>query len=249
MLISKYSKNKIILSLGRKLNKILFPLKLKVIPRPIELVDLDIDLCIDVGANVGQYGSKLFGMGFKGCVLSIEAQPEAQRILEKKANGNKRWIVSEPCAVGDVEKEITFQVAGNSVSSSALEMSDRHVKIAPDSEIEATIKVRQFKLNSIIARTLDLSNFESVYLKLDTQGYEKFILKGISEDLWARINYIELELSLVELYKGQELMSFYVDYLRGRNFSLINIQQELVDEKTGELVQLNGIFKSSSEPN
>jgi hypothetical protein len=55
--------------------------------------------------------------------------------------------------------------------------------------------------------------------------------------------YVELEMSLVELYSEQELFGYYLEYLRSKEFILINLQSEFTDVKTGEILQLNGLFK------
>ncbi len=44
----------------------------------------------------------------------------------------------------------------------------------------------------------------AIYLKIDTQGYESEVLKGAERAL-AQIDTVELEMSLVPLYKGQLL--------------------------------------------
>jgi len=47
----------------------------------------------------------------------------------------------------------------------------------------------------------------------------------------------------VELYSEQELFGYYLEYLRNRKFILIKLQSEFTDVRTGEILQLNGLFK------
>src|SRR4051794_33214847 len=51
----------------------------------------DIDHVIDIGANVGQFGSSLRAVGYKGSIYSFEPVPEACAELEKRASRDARW--------------------------------------------------------------------------------------------------------------------------------------------------------------
>ena len=243
MIYNRLANFKLLRMLARSLNSFLSRFGLKLVPKPMSLVDLKVNLCIDVGANIGQYGLSLLRNGYGGHILSIEPQPSAHSQLVNNAKDCPKWIVADPCVVGDFEGDIVFQIAANSFSSSVLKMNKKHIEAAPESAPMGTITIPQYKLNSIVERHLNILDFKYVYLKLDTQGYEKNILNGISESLWSKIVYVELELSLVELYSEQELFGYYLEYLRSREFILINLQSEFTDVKTGEILQLNGLFK------
>lgn len=61
------------------------------------------------------------------------------------------------------------------------------------------------------------------YLKLDTQGSELQILLGAQALLEAqRISVIKVEVSTIPLYKGQAVFSDIDQYLRGRDFMLVD---------------------------
>jgi FkbM family methyltransferase len=243
MIYNSVLKLKFFRNLARIVNFMLSKLDLKLSLREVDINDFEVDLCIDVGANTGQYGLMLIKSGFKGKIVSIEAQPKAHSELVDVSAKFANWLVTDSCAVGDCEGEIIFQIAGNSFSSSALNMNVRHIDAAPESAPIGTISVKQYKLETVLDKYLDLLVFNTIYLKLDTQGYEKNILYGISDDLWRKIKYVELELSLIELYDGQALFGFYIDYMKERNFVLIKLKTEFSDLKTNEILQLNGVFK------
>ncbi len=243
MIYNKLANFKLLRMLAKAFNSFLSKFDLKLVPKPFSLFDLKVNLCIDVGANTGQYGLSLLSKGYDGHILSIEPQPLAHNQLVKNARDFPKWVVANPCAVGDFEGDVVFQIAANSFSSSVLKMNKKHIEAAPESAPLGTITIPQFKLNSIVERHLNLLDFKDVYLKLDTQGYEKNLLNGISENLWSKIVYVELEMSLVELYSEQELFGYYLEYLRNRKFILIKLQSEFTDVRTGEILQLNGLFK------
>ncbi|MGD1716337.1 FkbM family methyltransferase [Dapis sp. BLCC M172] len=51
-----------------------------------------------------------------------------------------------------------------------------------------------------------IKDSKSVYLKIDTQGYEEKVLNG-AEELLSKVKVIQTELSLMPLYKGKILFA------------------------------------------
>jgi hypothetical protein len=52
---------------------------------------LDINCVIDVGANIGQYGSLIRRAGYAGRILSIEPIAEAYGALRQRARRDQHW--------------------------------------------------------------------------------------------------------------------------------------------------------------
>src|SRR5688500_2068285 len=60
--------------------------------RRVKLLESErIDLVLDVGANVGQYASKLRDAGYTGRIVSFEPYREAFAQLERNAARDPRW--------------------------------------------------------------------------------------------------------------------------------------------------------------
>lgn len=53
----------------------------------------DIDLVLDVGANVGQFASELRSVGYKGNLVSFEPLSAAHMALSEAASRDSRWAV------------------------------------------------------------------------------------------------------------------------------------------------------------
>ena len=78
-------------------------------------------------------------------------------------------------------------------------------------------------------------------MKIDTQGFEKNVLEGSINSL-KYINGIQIELSLKPLYKGSLLYLDMIKYMKRYNFELVSLENGFSDHKTGELLQVDGIF-------
>jgi FkbM family methyltransferase len=197
-----------------------------------------IGLVIDVGANVGQTGRHLRSEGYSGRIVSFEPSSGAFASLVIASRSDPRWHV-ERAALGSHDGTVILNVSGNSQSSSVLRMLDRHVRCAPESVYVQTEPVPLRRMDSF-RETLALTTEPSL-LKLDVQGYEDRVLEGATETLVA-VRAIECELSLASLYEGQPSMSRMVETLRELGFVLVALHPAFSDPRTGELLQLNGMF-------
>ena len=198
-----------------------------------------IRLVIDVGANAGQYGQELFRAGYEGEIHSIEPQPDAHAQLRNCARSWKRWTVLDAVAAGDREGWVEMMVAGNSVSSSLLPMLDRHVQAAPSSAPVGRVTVRQTTLDSLYAERLDAAL--PTLLKIDVQGYELQVLAGATRCL-AKVQLVQLELSLQPLYANQGLWLELIEAMEQRGYQPWAVHPAFCDPRTGQVLQVDGLF-------
>jgi FkbM family methyltransferase len=194
---------------------------------------------IDIGANAGQYGLSLRDQGYEGEILSYEPLPEPFERLRRVAAQHRPWKV-ENKAVSNEGGSLLMNVARNSVSSSLLKMESRHMDAAPDSAIVSTISVNTISLRDILKPLAG-----PVMVKADTQGYEYPVLLSAGE-LLKSVALLELELSLVELYKGQRLFRELDAFLMSQGFSLVSMDDGFFDEQRGELLQLDAIYRNDN---
>ena len=59
-----------------------------------------VDAVIDVGANVGQFATRLRTAGWPGPILSLEPIPEIHRTLAERATTDPAWEVASATAIG-----------------------------------------------------------------------------------------------------------------------------------------------------
>lgn len=198
-----------------------------------------IDVVLDVGASGGDWGQELRDdVGFTGPIRSFEPTSTAFKALQARAERDANWDVFN-FALGDIEDEHTIHIAGNSDSSSILGMLPAHETAAPESKFvgEETISVRT--LDEIFDEVCPKG--ASVYLKIDTQGYEGRVLRGAESSL-SRIDVVQLEMSLVPMYAGELSLVELLELMFDQGYELIGLDPGFTDPRTGNVLQVDGIF-------
>lgn len=204
-----------------------------------------INLCLDVGANIGQAGLYFRNyLDYRGRIVSFEPMEEAYASLCAVSKNDKLWKVAPRCAIGSRNGEIEINISSNSVSSSILPMLEAHGVAAPESRYEARETV---PLKTLDTAALPYLNPESrTFLKVDTQGYELHVLEGAS-NIISSIVGVALEVSLIPLYAGQQLMPEVVDYMAKIGFFLWGVAPAFVVAQSGRTLQFDAIFFRGDE--
>jgi FkbM family methyltransferase len=206
--------------------------------RALLLDFLKVDLVIDVGANIGQFGSEIRSFGYHGDILSLEPTSDAFGRLATRIERDARWVGMN-CAAGSKTGTAMINVAKNSYSSSLLQVLERSVTVEPGSDYCAQETVNLVTLDRLIAE--QGYGHARPYLKIDTQGYEGEVLAG-AVDCSRRAAAIELELSLVPLYGGAPTFNEMVSRITKLGYSLKSLNPGFWDTKTGELLQVDAIL-------
>ncbi len=199
----------------------------------------EIDLVLDVGANVGQFASEIRSIGYKGNIVSFEPLLAAHQALSKATSRDSKWHVHPRCALGDYDGEIEINIAGNSVSSSVLHMTELHSLVAKDSAYVGVESVPIRRLGSVAPEYLAKSR--RPFLKIDTQGFEWQVLDGARETL-PHVQGVLCELSLVPLYEGQRLWMDMIHRLETEGFTIWSIQKGFTDPRDGRTLQVDATF-------
>lgn len=198
----------------------------------------NIDVILDVGANAGQYGSELRRLGYKGRMVSFEPSSAAYAKLAERASHDPHWATAH-FALGSMTMEHELHIAGNSVSSSFLEMLPKHTAVAPESAFVNSEAVSIKRLDSIFHHYCN--SRDEILLKIDTQGYERQVLEGATGVL-SNIVGLQLEMSLTPLYEGEAPAESLIALARDHGFTLVWIQHGFKDSSTQQLLQVDGLF-------
>ena len=199
----------------------------------------DINLVFDVGANTGQYAKSLRELGYQKRIVSFEPLSDARAQLLDNSQSDALWEVAPKAALGVNEGEIEIHVAGNSISSSILNMMDSHIEAAPHSHYVRSEQVPLRRLDSLAFEYLEADS--RLFLKIDTQGYEDQVIQGATGIL-DRLVGLQLELSIIPLYEGQQLYDAFLKQLNDQDFTLWAITPGFTHSKTGRLLQFDAIF-------
>lgn len=196
----------------------------------------EIDLVIDVGANVGQYAQSLRKDGYAGTIISIEPLPDAFTVLSRKMSADGLWKGYE-AAAGTAPGIAQINVSADSVCSSLLKPSHTLTAAIKTARTVATTEVKVMRLDDI-----DVGMHKNIALKLDVQGFEKQALTG-AEQLLKSIDVLEIELAINPGYEGAYTFSDALPDIWNHGFTLVSIGRGVSDQQTGKLIDVDVLFE------
>lgn len=196
-----------------------------------------IDCILDIGANVGQYGLYLREIGYKNKIISFEPVLETYIELDKISKKDEFWTVYN-FGLGSENKDIQINISKNSVSSSILKMKDIHMNAEPESKYIDTqnIKIKTLEHFILSEKIVD----KKLFLKIDVEGYEHQVIEGIRN--FKNIEGFQIEMSLEKLYENQIIFEELYSLVKSKGFELWDFQRGFCDNRTGKVLQIDGIF-------
>ena len=173
----------------------------KKIKKFLSKLDANIKVVYDVGSNNGDY-SLLFNEIFpKSKIFSFEPNPKLYEQSLKKLSKYKNTKVIKK-AVGNSNKNILFKIDKNSSLTSSLAIHNKRSrtyrikKFLYGNTYEDKINIKLIKLDTFIKKK-GVPNL----VKIDVEGFEEEVLKGISKNL-KKIEIIMIEFHFDKLYKN-----------------------------------------------
>jgi FkbM family methyltransferase len=158
--------------------------------------DRKIDVVIDVGANVGQFGASLRDGGYRGRIVSFEPIASAFQTLSGKAAADGNWEAHH-CGLGAAPGAAALHVSELSVFSSILNMTT--VASLHDSRM-AVDHIEEVPIQTLDQVAAGLTG--KMLLKIDTQGYERQVIEGGQQTI-PRVLGILMELPIIHVYDGE----------------------------------------------
>lgn len=177
-----------------------------------ELVNrLRVNCVIDVGANQGQFASRLRQSGYEGLILSFEPNPETFRLLQQACQRDRQWRPFN-LALGSSAATLPFHITRSSSLSSFLDPVAKADSPAPElgMDLVRTEQVEVRRLDSMLDELVSEIAAPRIFLKCDTQGYDLEVVRG-AESCMHRILGLQSEISVNSLYRGGP---HYLDALR-----------------------------------
>ncbi|MGH7384245.1 MAG: FkbM family methyltransferase [Candidatus Rokuibacteriota bacterium] len=161
---------------------------------------MGIDCVLDVGANLGQYRQFLRKeVGYTGHIASFEPQAACLRELETRARRDPLWTIYG-FALGSEGGQQSLNVMRESAFTSFLppdsSVVPKFMHLNTIAHVETVVVKR---LDDVIDEIRATSGGRSMYLKLDTQGYDLEVIKGASAAL-ASVAALQTEISVQPIY-------------------------------------------------
>lgn len=199
-----------------------------------------VDVILDVGANEGQFALFLRDLGYSQKIVSFEPISSAYSKLQSRSKNDPLWEIAPQMAIGDRDGKITINLSQISSRSSLLNTLEANLKADPGCQYISTEVVQLSKLDTIAPQYIANSN-ESIFLKIDVQGFEPQVLAGATQ-VMKQVQGLQLELSLIPLYEGQVLFRELIEELDYMGYELYAIFPGFTDLDTGRLLQVDGVF-------
>lgn len=198
----------------------------------------DSPMIVDGGANQGKVIDIFLSLYKNPKIIAFEPIPSLATYLQNRYQTLQCFEIV-PCALGDANRLVEFNVTRNLVSSSRLKPAEIKKKYhGLNVKVEDVIQVDMNRLDK------HLPHVESIdVLKLDIQGGELDALVGCGQ-LLGRIKLIYVEVEFVSLYEGQPLFSDIDTFLREHGFKLYNLY-DLWTHADGQLTSGDAIYLNS----
>ena len=171
----------------------------------------NIDLILDVGANLGFFALAMRQKGYAGRIWSFEPVAYVFETLATKASADPLWQVSR-LALGSEPGEAEINVLGSHTMSSLLEPTELAKAYNPGGETRRE-RVQVETLDRVLAD----DPASDIFLKLDVQGFEKEVLAGAAETL-ERCCALQVELPIEPLYEGNWRFTEALDQIEQLGF-------------------------------
>ena len=189
------------------------------------LKDLNMKVVIDVGAHKGEFLSYLLKLDNIEKIYAFEPQKKIFNELLNKFSNNKK-IVLNNCAISNENGNKTIKINKLTSTSTFSEISEnslwfklKNIILFSQNSIDDSYQVSTQKLDNYIKE----KNIQRIdLLKIDTEGHEINVLKGLENTLRMQtIKYILIEINLTKMYKNYNV-SEIENFLKEKNYNLIN---------------------------
>lgn len=196
---------------------------------------------IDVGANRGQTRDFLRArVGFKGLIASFEPNLAAYRDLAAHAKKDRRWLTVQ-AALGPEAGTGELNVMENDMLSSFFRSRDETVAGASASTI-ARVIVPIRRLDGVIAGIAKRQKQSRIFLKLDTQGFDLEVMKGLGDRNLPRVPVVQTEMPVTRrMYAAAPTFLQMLGYFMKRGYkpaAFFNV----ISDKRLRAHEMDGLF-------
>lgn len=198
-----------------------------------------VNCVLDVGANIGQYATRLRRYGYTGRIASFEPVPATAEKLREAAADDPEWHVY-PYALGREDRTDTINVVYGSMSS-LLDPSDfgtsRYKRFRRSREERITVR----RLDGLLEEVFTGLDDPRPYLKLDTQGFDLEAYAGCGDHI-GRFVGMQSEVALLQIYEGMPRMGEAIATYEADGFEITGMYPVTREESTGRVLEFDCVM-------
>ena len=201
------------------------------------IMDRNVTTVLDIGANVGQFAELLRVKGYRGRIISFEPVSAAYQELEAKAAADDGWEVHN-IALGMEGGDAAINVSDYSVFSSILPLTDAGAQFDKGANVSRADKIEVRRLDDV-----GIGPSGNLFIKIDTQGFEKAVLDG-GRRVLAAAKGVLMELPIIHLYEGAWRLHEAIEYMFEAGFvpaQIHPVSHHTVDNMS--LVEVDCLFR------
>jgi FkbM family methyltransferase len=159
-------------------------------------------LCLDIGANVGNYTCELL-RATNSKVISFEPLPGAFRSMQEQVREFSDRVILENKGVGAANEDLVIHFSPNALSQASFSEEVKNVSYVSNEE-QALVPV--VTLDSY-CQEHQISEID--FIKIDTEGYEAEVFKGAERVLHEiKPKFIQIEFNWHQLFRNTSLHYF-----------------------------------------
>ena len=210
------------------------------------LVRLETDLVVDVGSHVGSFGSRLRQFGYQGRIISCEPNPDVYALLKSAADADALWTSAHVGVSAKAGKMILNVTESSSFSSFRARNDYSDATFGELSRVQDQIEVETQPLSDILAAHILATGIQpkSVFLKSDTQGYEREVMAGLGD--WKKlVKGLLVEVAVNPIYDNVPSLSEDHAFYEDSGFELANCSP-VSRGKNHEIVELDCLYLKRS---
>lgn len=160
---------------------------------------LNVNVVIDVGANVGQFASELRQLGYKGRIVSFEPCASAFVELGRHFATDLHWR-GHQVALGSQQHWAVLNQTGASTLNSLLKPNKLYQDLFPDANrIQKSTPIEVRRLDEYFETIIEGIENPRVFLKMDTQGYDRNVIRGLGTHVHHVVG-LQSEISMNPIY-------------------------------------------------
>ncbi len=195
---------------------------------------------LDIGASVGNTVAHVLEICPAARVFAFEPQPDQATRIKERFSDNERVKINS-CGVGASNARMQLHLSSRRQSSSLLPLSNFGLEAEPFAQEEAVLDIDVITLDDWYhslespPKTLDL-------IKVDTQGFEKFVIAG-GQQVFSKASYVIMEASFRPVYQGQTVYDDLVPLVKNAGFAVKAVAAGYYNRVNGELIEVDILFE------